>query len=632
MKAVARTLVFAVLVAVLLGVIWFSFPAGRADEAGPRQEPFWEIDDVRAGMKGHGRTVMRGTKVEQFQVEVLGVLKNTSPGRDMVLCRLSGLNLEKTGVIAGMSGSPVYINDKLLGAVAYAWPFGKEPIAGVTPFSQMHSYVVAYDDRQQQLDDKPTRVGLRTPLTIDGLTFDRVTVAQRSAAVELSAADGLWMVPLQLPIAATGFTPHSLKLLGERFPGGGLVPVQSGGASAKVADDEKNTPLQPGGPLAVALVTGDFDLSGLGTVTHIEGSRVYGWGHPFFGLGACEFPMMTGYVHTIYPRQSVSFKMGSPLRTVGIINADVSTGIAGWLDRKPDMLPVRMTVTREPGGVGKTFNVEVVRQRSLLATLVYTVLTNSVDMEGQLPDELTADMRATIEVEGAEPVVIKDTFSGSSFSGGRAPQALYNQIASVVNLLTYNAYKPVRIKSIECETRIRPGRQTADIEAVELDSDVYSPGDTLRVTLFVRPYKGLRQRLPVSLKLPPDLPEGSYTATVCDDLTNARYELRDNPILNNPQNLPQLFEALKVQTDAKRTNIVIRVPISAAGVALGDKALPNLPPSMVQILGQSRRTGAQTMMGKALVSRKRTEWVFSGSESVKFTVTKNKKAVGSSGQ
>jgi hypothetical protein len=405
-----------------------------------------------------------------------------------------------------------------------------------------------------------------------------------------------------------------------------MVPVQGGGASARIADEEKDTPLQAGGPMAVAMVTGDFDLSGIGTVTHIEGNRVYGFGHPFFGLGTCEFPLMTGYIHTIYPRQSVSFKMGSPLRTVGVINADVSTCVAGWLERKPDLMPVRMTVTREPGAPSKTFNVQMVRQRSLLASLVYTVLTNSVDMEGELPEELTAELQAKIEVEGHAPVVIKDTFSGSSYSGGRAPQALYNPIAGVVNQLTYNSYKPVRIKRIECKTQILPGRRSAEIEAIELDSETYSPGETLQATVFVRPYKGLRQRLPVKLKLPADLPEGSYTATVCDDPTNARLELRDNPILSNPQDLNQVFQALKVQTAVKRTHLVVRVPVSAVGVALGGKALPNLPPSMVRILGNTRRTGAQTM-GGALVSRQGTEWVVQGSESVKFSVVKNKKVL-----
>src|SRR5262249_514064 len=161
-----------------------------------------------------------------------------------------------------------------------------------------------------------------------------------------SAADGLWMVALRTPVAATGFTTHSLSVLKSSFRSAGMLPVQAGAASAKVAEEEKQTGLEPGGPLAVALMTADFHLSPIRPVTHIEGNRVYGWGHPFFGLGLCEFPLMTGYIHTIYPRQSVSFKMGSPLRTVGVINADVSTGIAGWTGRKPDMLPVRMTVTR----------------------------------------------------------------------------------------------------------------------------------------------------------------------------------------------------------------------------------------------------------------------------------------------
>jgi hypothetical protein len=377
---------------VLLGLA--APPAGAA----PKPDTYWQVDDVRPGMKGQGRTVMKGTKIETFDAEVLGVLKNSSPGRDMVLCRLSGLDLDKTGVIAGMSGSPVYIDGKLLGAVAYAWPYGKEPIAGVTPFCQMHGFVESYERRDLAEEAGPRRVGLRTPVRVDGLRYDAVTVAADCAAPEGAAGDGLWMVPLRTPVAATGFTEHSLALLRDRFRGTGLLPVQGGGALARIADEEKNAALVPGAPLAVALIQGDFDLSGIGTVTHVEGNRVYGWGHPFMGLGGCDFPLMTGYIHTIYPRQSVSFKMGSPLKTVGLINADVSTGIAGWLDRKPDLLPVRMTLVREPGGAGQTYNVQVVRQRSLLAGLVFTALTNSVDMEGDLPEEMTAELHARIEV------------------------------------------------------------------------------------------------------------------------------------------------------------------------------------------------------------------------------------------
>ena len=604
----------------VLGLTLFAVEPPAA--AGPKSESYWQVDDVKAGMKGDGRTVMKGTKIETFQVEILGVLKNTSPGRDLVLARLSGLGMEKTGVIAGMSGSPVYIDGKLLGAIAYAWSYGKEPIAGITPFCQMHAFVEAQEKRDLEEEGKPVKVGLRTPLNIDGKEFDTVTVSQGFDDPAPKESDGLWLSPLRTPLAASGFTPHALKLLRERTSSFGLVPVASGMATAKIADSEKETPLAPGGPLAVSMVTGDLDLSGIGTVTHIEGNRVYGWGHPFMSLGNCEFPLLTGYIHTVYPRQTVSFKMGSPLKAVGVINADVSTCIAGWLGKKADMMPMRMSVALGPKATPKVFNVQVVRQRSLMASLVFTSLVSSVDMEGDLPEEMTAELSARIEVEGQAPLVLKDTFSG--FSGGRAPQALFSQIGAVVNLLSFNSLKPIRINRIEVETRVLPGRRSADIEAMELSADTYAPGDTVEATVFVRPYRGQRQRMTLSLKLPVDLPEGTYSVTACDDLFNVRQQMRDNPTLTNPQTVAQIMDAVNVQLAAKRTNLVLRVPLGPSGVAVSGKAMPNLPSSMVQILGNTKRTGAQTM-GGSLVARQPTEWVVQGAETVRFTVTKNSK-------
>jgi hypothetical protein len=283
---------------------------------------------------------------------------------------------------------------------------------------------------------------------------------------------------------------------------------------------------------------------------------------------------------------------------------------------------MQMSVALGANGRPRTFNVQVARQRSLLPTLVFTALTNSVDMEGELPEELTAEFSARIEIEGQKPVVIKDTFSG--FSGGRAPQALYTQVAAAVSLLNYNPYKPLRINRIECYTRILSGRRTAEVEAVELASETYEPGETVKATVFVRPYKGQRVRVPVRLKLPGDLPEGSYIATVCDDLHNVRMTLRDNPVLSNPMTIQQILQTLRVQTSAHRTNLVLRVPTGPSGVALEGQALPDLPGSMVRILGGGRRTGAQTM-SRALVVRHPTEWVIQGSESVRFTVVRNKK-------
>ncbi len=614
----------------LLSIVCWVY--GNAAVAAPQGDKYWCVKDIRPGMKGVGRTVMKGTKVETFQAEVLGVLENTSPGRDLVICRLSGLNLEKTGVIAGMSGSPVYIDNKLVGAVAYAWPYGKEPIAGITPFCQMNGFVEAFERRDTIRAAKPTRVGLRQPLVIDGKEFETVTVAQgfedeRSHAEHGNEQnrDGLWMMPLRTPLSAAGFTKNSLKLLHERCGGFGLIPVQGGAAPARIAEEEKNAPLEPGSPLAVAMIRGDFDLSGIGTVTHVEGDRVYGWGHPFLSLGSCELPLMSGYIITVYPRQTVSFKMGAPLKQLGVINADVSTCIAGWLGRKADMLPMRMTVALDADSPERIFNVEIARQPMLMPTLVFTALANSVDMEGELPEEMTADLEARIHIEGRDPIVIKDTFSG--FGGSRAPQALYSQVGAVVSMLTRNSFQPVRLERIECRTQVREGRRTAEIESVELASDTYEPGQTVKATVFLRPYKGVRQRVPLSLSLPIDLPEGQYIATIGDDLLNARLTLRGDPTLTNPSNLDQVFEAVRVQTSVQRTNVVMRLTLPHGGVAVNGKTLPNLPPSMVQILGNSRRTGAQTLTS-ALVARQPTGWVIQGSETVRIHVVKHKKTSG----
>ena len=233
------------------------------------------------------------------------------------------------------------------------------------------------------------------------------------------------MRPIATPIAASGFGPRALSLLESQFKPLGMAPMAGGAASKKVIEDEGDKPLVPGAPLSVAMVTGDFDLSGIGTVTHVEGDRVYGFGHPMMGLGACDLPMMTGYIHTVYPRASVSMKMGSPLKVVGILDTDVSTGIAGRIGGKPDMLPMSVRVKTSRFSDPKTYHVQVIREPNMMATLAMVVLTNAIDTEGNLPDELTAKIAATIRIKGYDPIEVRDTLSGPRFTGPMGPSTLF---------------------------------------------------------------------------------------------------------------------------------------------------------------------------------------------------------------
>jgi hypothetical protein len=576
-------------------------------------------------MKGQGKSVIKGVKIDTFDAEVIGVLKNTSPGRDLILCRLSGMNLEKSGVIQGMSGSPIYINNKLLGAVAYTWAFGKEPIAGVTPFSQMVSFAAAHERREiAGQKDKPARIGLAKPILLDGREFKDVTISEDFCEPQATAADGLWLIPLKTPVMTTGMSRASLAVLRDHFKDTGLVPMQGGGVSASsIPPEERNINLAPGSALSLAMITGDFDMSGIGTVTHIEGKRVYGFGHPFMGLGSCDLPLMTGYTHAIYPRLSISFKMGSPMRMVGIINADTSTCIAGWLDKQPDMMPLVSTLLRD--GKPQTYNVKIARMRGMIGPLVHAALTNSVDMEGNFPDEMTARVKAKIEIEGHDALVFDDWFAGPMFVGDRAPQLLYAPLGLMVQQLSNSSFETLKIKSVECSTEIVAERRTADIEMSELASDTLSPGETLRATVTLRPFKGPKQRVNLEVKLPIDLPEGQYTAMIGDDLNNARAELRDNPHLGMPQTLEHQFQMLRLQLAAKRTSLVMRVPLNGgAGITSGSKALHNLPPSMVQILSSSKKSNTQTLY-TALVARTGTNYVIQGADTLRFQVTKNKR-------
>jgi hypothetical protein len=577
----------------------------------------WRVEDLRVGMKGIGKTVMKGTRVETFDAELLGVLRNSSPGRDLVLARLSGLGLEKTGVIAGMSGSPIYVEGRLVGAVAYAWQFGKEPIAGITPFVQMQSFADSLSRREARLT--PKRLPLTERLVVGDKAYDAVTVA--GGFDDATPKDGFVMTPLRMPLAATGFTPHALSVLGKETARFGMLPVQAGAVSARVAQDEKDVMPEPGGPLSLALISGDFDLSGIGTTTHVEGDRVYGWGHPFMSLGSCKLPMYVGYVHTVYPRLTVSFKMGSPLREVGTIDADVSTCIAGVVGKKADTLPLSSEVTIGKGE-SRTFNVRLARHDSLLPSLVVTALTNAADTEGEMPEYVTARMRARITLENGRVISIEDTFSG--FSGGRAPAVLYNPVAGMVSHLLSNSFKELTVKRIDCVTRIEPGRSSAEIDSVEASATEYAPGDTVRVQVTLKPWRGPRRRVAVEMKLPDDLPPGEYAALVSDEPSSVRQDVRNHPGLLYPTSAEQVLEAMEVLTKANRTTLTMRLPLGTHGVVSSGKAMPTLPGSMVHILAGSKKSGTLPL-SRAAVARKDTEWVIQGSETVTFTVTKVRK-------
>ena len=609
---------------VLIPLLAVAGAAAATLAAEPDPTTYWDIDDIRPGMKGTGQTVMVGTRLEEFGAEVLGVMRDVSPGRDMVLCRLTGCNLEHAGIIQGMSGSPIYIDGKLLGAVAFAWEFAKDPIAGVTPFQQMVQYVrssdrrIAAEAKDRQKDG--FQASLRdAPVLIDGRTAEDSTAW---APAPVSGGTLAGMRPIATPLAASGFGPTALVLLGERFQPLGMAPMAGGAAAGRVIREEGDKPLVPGAPLSIALVTGDFDLSGIGTVTHVEGNRVYGFGHPMFSLGACEFPMMTGYIHTVYPRASVSMKMGSPLKVVGVIDTDVSTGVAGRIGPRPDLLPLEVRVKTGRYAEPRTYRVQIVREPNLLPTLVMSVLTNAIDTEGNLPEELTARIKAIIRIKGHDPIELRDTASGPRYTGPMGAAALFNPVASIINILVRNPMAPVRIERIDCDVEIASGRAVATIDSVRLASDRLEPGEALRAFVTLKPFKGERQVIEVALPLPRDLEEGASEVNLCDMTNSLRRRLRNEPSLVEPCDLAGLIRAIRFQIDPQRTALYLHVPLPDRGVAVQGQPLPNLPGSVRAVFASSRQSQEPAIRAD-LIQVADTSWVIEGNQTIRFKVVKD---------
>jgi hypothetical protein len=385
---------------------------------------------------------------------------------------------------------------------------------------------------------------------------------------------------------------------------------------------EASHPLVPGAPLSIAMVMGDFDLSGIGTVTAVEGNRVYGFGHPMFSLGSCEMPMMTGFIHTVYPRASVSMKMGSPLQVVGILDTDVSTCVAGRVGPKPDMLPMSVRVKTGRYADSRTYRVQIIREPTLLPSLLMAVLTSAIDTEGNLPEELTAHLNATFKLRGHEPIVFNDTFSGPRYTGQTGASALFSPLASIANMLVRNAMAQVRIEDIDCEVVIEPGRKAATIESVRLLSETVEPGKDLKAFVTLRPYKGLREVVEMILPIPSDFPEGTYEAVFSDANGSIRRRFRNEPPLAEPRDLAAFMKTIRMQTEPKRTAVFAHVPTPERGLAVQGQELPNLPGSVRAAFASRKELPAQPIRSD-LIAVSATAWVVEGTQTLRFTVAKD---------
>ncbi len=585
------------------------------------------VSEIEPGMRGIGKTVFAGDKIEEFDFEVLDILPNFRSKQDLILVKLDGEKVEHTNVVAGMSGSPMYIDGKLVGALSYRMGvFLKDPIAGITPIRQMLDILDHEKTREAELafnrgfnaDYLDMAVGVK-PATFAALTPPAVRATQSAAAVQPQIR------ALEVPLLFSGFEETALRSASELFSGAGFK-VYSGGSVSSVASSE-STPLKPGDPYAVVLVDGDLGLQATGTVTYTDNGRILGMGHPFFNFGAVGLPMGKAKIVTTISSLMASTKLSALTEVVGTVHQDRTSGVMGVEGEIPRMIPVSLNVKSSFGEVNE-FRFRVAEDRSLYSLtplILGVVISNALESARMSVGNQTLKLDGAIRLKGHDPIPLQNFYAGSTPSGFQtdAVQATGAVAATLGSILSNNFENP-DIESIELNFEALPRKQLAIIQRIEVDKTVVRPGMKVRLVAYVKEYQGAAHKVSHSLVLPATLDARKISIYVGSGATLTRLEARTTPQRFRPKNFEQLVELLNEQR--KNNYVFFQVRQPDRGVLVDGRELPGLPPSVLSVIRQQKSSGTNTnLRDRVLVEESvQTQYAVTGGRNVWLRVEHKK--------
>ena len=603
----------------------------HADSALAAARKFVEASDrylhhskLKRGMKGYGLSVFTGTEIARFDVEIISVMRNLRPGQDIILAKLSKQNLEKSMLVSGMSGSPVFVKDpadgkfKMIGAVALRFGFAStEPLCGLQPITQMLGLPGVLPPPKPQPDSKPAKkseeespatspsskpsptsgVGPATDtdeflrIVLDPEKRDFAYLSKPAPPEPIFVAGGK-MRPLSTPLSVSGCGPQTLQYLRKIFAPTGMIPVQGGGFTGLDKSELRKVALAPGSCLAIPLVTGDADWSAIGTVTEVIGERVLGFGHGMNGEGDTILPMGTGYIHTIVNDQFGSFKLGAMIRPVGKLNRDENVAVGGVVGQEVRMVPMTLRVDQTEDKRVQTFNYRLLHKRQYTAGLCSALVFNSAGAQRRAPHY--NHIRYDVEVDFGELGLYKASniagggSRGMFSSGARGVSEAASDVARPIAALMNNPFgPPPEVKSIDVKLTIHKGNIDAIIIDFKLDAETYRPGQTVTGKVLLERFRKKRITLPVQFTLPSDLPDGRYPLTVGDHYFALKKQQQEQPQEFNPRTVEELFESLKRLVATEADHLYLHLPLPRGGLALGRKKLPDLPSGKADILLQA---------------------------------------------
>jgi len=542
-------------------------------------DKYISIDEVRPGMDAYCLTVYEGTRIERFDLEVLSVVRNMRPGRDAILVQGTDERFIRTGPVAGCSGSPVYIEGRLAGALAFGWTFSKDALYGVTPVKDM------LEVGQQVGRGSPSSHGQPMSFSFDfskGLDLSEAFKQVISTGIQQQSGLGIAQ-PLPCPMVVSGMPASAVEQLDSLVRSLGFVAASGTGASAS-SNKKPDVELAPGSCLGVSLVTGDFTLDVIGTVTEVVDDKVFGFGHHFLGYGPVDLPMSTGQVHTVVSSVVRSFKFATSLEVVGAFRADESAAIYGEVGAEARMFPLKITMDRYNDSIERIYNCGVADNRRLTAILLYISLVATAQMRGSLPPDHLIEYKVNIETEQTEPIVFENVSSGKQLS-----ELVVEGVAPVAILMN-NPYGKVDIKSVDYHVRILPTNAASHIWSVDLVNSKVKAGKKVEVSAVIESYMGAKKRYDSSFMIPENTPPGTYQLIVSGGYGYLDFLRQKVPYRFVPENLATLVEAMNDVLEIQRDKLYFMLVLPAGGVTLERSELPDLPATKAMVLQDPKRT------------------------------------------
>ncbi len=535
------------------------------------------VDEVKPGMEAFCLTIYKGTAVEKFGIEVLSVVRDISPGRDAILVRGTDERFIHTGPVAGCSGSPVYINGRLAGALAMGWQFSKDPLYGVTPIADMlRAGSSGNKSSGQSLTGGPA-LSLDFSKPIDFAQLEKKILMPLAQPKE--QLNGQSFLPF--PMVVSGVPDSLTSDLDQSLSPFGLMPVAGTLAGGK--SDVCDLKPVPGACLTVPLVTGDITVEVVGTITEVRGNDIYAFGHSFLGYGPVELPMAMGQVHTVVSSLIRSFKVGTSVNMIGTLTADESTAVHGKIGKNATMIPLTVNVSRYNDSKPRKYNCLIADNRVLTPRLLRLVVMSAGMFQGELPPENTVSYKGSIETNSAGTIVFNNLSTGDGLN-----DAIRDSITPV-GLMMNNPYEQVHIKSINVDLDISQKDISAAIWSAAISDSHVKRGDNFNVEVVTESVHSQKQKYNFNLKIPENTPPGAYQLIVCGGPEYDDFLRKVVPHRYVPENIDSLKEIINRILAVNKDQLHCILVLPSGGVAMEQAELPQLPATKAMVLADPKR-------------------------------------------